>query len=68
MLCILATGRKQAESYMTPALGGSGIDWDAPLAAFAPLQVTTSCCALSVESDEIFVAAHTACLHILLQY
>ncbi len=41
MLCFLATGRKQAESNMVPALGGSGVDWDAPLAAFAPLQVTT---------------------------
>ncbi len=48
MLCILATGRKQAEGNMAPAFGGSGVDWDAPLAAFAPLQVTTSCSALSV--------------------
>jgi hypothetical protein len=68
MLCILATGRKQPESNMAPAFGGSGVDWDAPLAAFAPLQVTTSCCALSVENGVVFVAAHTACLHILLQY
>ncbi len=43
MLCILATGKKQAESNMAPAFGGSGVDWDAPLAAFAPLQVTTLC-------------------------
>lgn len=33
-----SNGRKQAESNMAPAFGGSAVDWDAPLAAFAPLQ------------------------------
>jgi hypothetical protein len=69
MLCILATGKKQAESNMAPVFGGSGVDWDAPLAAFAPLQVTTSRRALSVMLGVMkSLWLHTLlCLHNLLQ-
>lgn len=33
-------GKRQAESSTTASTGGSGVNWDAPLAAFAPLQVS----------------------------
>ena len=33
-------GKQQAESSTVASMGGSGVNWDAPLAAFAPLQVS----------------------------
>lgn len=32
------TGKREAESSTVASMGGSGVNWDAPLAAFAPLQ------------------------------
>lgn len=48
-----SNGSRQPGAGIIPSTGGSGVDWDAPLAAFAPLQATTSSSAAAMSFSEL---------------